>query len=586
MKRASLFGSLVSVVAIAAGCSSSGPTDSQAAAVNADTGPLCVALRGNGHYVITHFNALARIHELYGKIDTIAGGSSSTVTMFAYESMRMNPTVKQCETGACSSDQEAKRLALMLKSVRGYAEAVGLTDGIIGESGVLPLIQELQTQGVQGLLQSDPREAARRLQTILEPATLHRLGVLANPELLSLLRTQKDAGEAIDSGAPEGVEAARARLVFANQEIHDAISTFGHFSAASNRIFFRPGLLSFEDIAETTFARAGDFYAGKDGATDGALDSAGLKVFLDSCAERAVGLPWRDPNPAVADADKKDIQHLPMGGAFEGTPTTCADFFKATAVQSLHYMESHPNIQTRVEDVIGRAVNTIAVTSVLTGPSVGLYKTALETYQSGTVPSPQSVPFAPNWADLKIGYWGRATTLDRLLAAADSTRDAKTAKTISLGVTQWKEILKRSPAEPGLSRAVPIDDEKLSLGGWPDLAPVLALKNAGCERTIYVTRTQPESPFAIGIAKLLGMSEADQTSLYDLGNPDSSFSKSLSESTAVMCTDWNSFKDMEQDEMAVETYKAPIETKDAFFSKPGANVTERTGKVGCTAGVK
>ena len=34
-----------------------------------------------------------------------------------------------------------------------------------------------------------------------------------------------------------------------------------------------------------------------------------------------------------------------------------------------------------------------------------------------------------------------------------------------------------------------------------------------------MTRTQPESPFAIGIAKLLGMSEADQTSLYDLGNP-------------------------------------------------------------------
>jgi len=397
--------------------------------------------------------------------------------MFVYESMRMNKAVKDCAGGPCDDKQESARLALLLKSVRGYAEAVAITDGILGQDGAIELVKQVRAQGVQSLLTSDPREAARRLQGILAPETLARLGVLLDPELLLLVRDQKAAGDVIDAPAStvEQIAQARARLAFVNQEIHDAVSTFGNFKVDNNRLFFRPGLLSFDAAARTTFAKAGDFYAGKDVGGDSAVDSAGMKAFMDHCAERAVGLPWRDPNPNVAEADKKDIEHLAMGGDFEGTETTCADFFKATAVQSLRWLNSHPIIQSRAFDNIGKGINAIAVTSVLTGASVPAYNTALDLYRSGAYPSPQSIPFAPSFADLKIGVWGRYDVVEDLAAASEGSSDLKTSKTISLGTTQWNEILKRSPAEPGLARAVPIDDERISFGGWPDLAPVLAL---------------------------------------------------------------------------------------------------------------
>lgn len=596
MRRFALLGPAAALVLSVAGCASEEATDTKSAdAVSGNPdGKLCVALRGNGHYIITHFNALAKIHELYGKVDTIAGGSSSTVSMFVYESMRANDVVRQCDNGMCSDRVEAERLALLLKSVRGYAEAVGVADGVLGADGALSLKKAMDEQGVVNLLASNPRDAARKIQTILDPATIARLGLLLNTEFAILLNDQKVAGETLDAGTgtAAAIAAATARLTFASQEIYDAISTFGNFKVDNNRMFFRPGLLNFEKAASTTFATAGNFYAGKDATGDGSVDAAGMKLFLDSCAARSVGLPWRDPTPGVEDKDKKDIEHLSMGGDFADVGTTCADFFKATALQSIRYLNTHPIVQSRVEDNIGLRengvlrVNSIAVTSVLTGASVPAYNAALDLYRSGTVASPSSVPFDVKWSDLKIGYWGAFETLETMIPKLQASVDPKSSKAMSLGVTQWKEILKRSPAEPGLARGVKIDEENISLGGWPDLAPVLALKEAGCERVVYVTRQRPESPFAIGIAKLLGMNGDQEKELYDLDNLDSSFTQSISAASAVMCTDWNRFTDGQQDEMAVESYNAPFETKDPYFARAGANVTERTGKAGCTVGVK
>ena len=76
MLRKTLLGSFCVVLGLI-GCSSQASEDDvNEANATAGDGKVCVALRGNGHYIITHFNGLARIHELYGKVDTLAGGSS------------------------------------------------------------------------------------------------------------------------------------------------------------------------------------------------------------------------------------------------------------------------------------------------------------------------------------------------------------------------------------------------------------------------------------------------------------------------------------------------------------------------------
>ncbi len=79
----------------------------------------CVALRGNGNWVGAHFAGLARMLDDGHQIDALAGGSSSTVTAFIYESMLQNALVK-----SAPPKQQRQFLSLMLKTVYGYMNEV------------------------------------------------------------------------------------------------------------------------------------------------------------------------------------------------------------------------------------------------------------------------------------------------------------------------------------------------------------------------------------------------------------------------------------------------------------------------------
>ena len=68
---------------------------------------------------------------------------------------------------------------------------------------------------------------------------------------------------------------------------------------------------------------------------------------------------------------------------------------------------------------------------------------------------------------------------------------------------------------------------------------VVRYQDVGCDQVVYVTRTGNESGFALGVARLLGMNAADEAALYDLDNPESSYSQSISEADGVWCTNWN-----------------------------------------------
>ncbi|MBX3261417.1 MAG: hypothetical protein KF782_17160 [Labilithrix sp.] len=546
---------MAGVAALGAGCShgaddDAGEDGAEIVAGASGAPKLCAAVRGNGHYIVTHFASLARIVEHYGVVDGIAGGSSGSLTAFVYDSVLSNPAVSRCGGAKrCDDAARAARVALALKSVEGYGLAVASSEegvaigNLVGVAAKLK--QEVDARGIAALASTDAARAAAQLKEVLE---IPEVRGLVNPEVFAMLRDT-------------------ARLAYNVKEIHTSIATLGAFSVDDNRLFFRPGVLGWDSLA-LLFGRVADFYAGY-----GAADRDAQSAWLDACAEASVGKEWAEAAALP----------MPSGG-------TCGEAFGKLASDYRAAARAGGAPPRRLEETIGApsALRKVVSTSVLEGEAVASYEQARAAYLSGEHAS-GDVPFDVSFDDVKFGYWGAAEDLAALAADGAGFGDLKTRKMTPLGDATWREILTASPAEPGLSRFVELPDGRISAGGWSDLAPTLVLKNLGCERVVYVTREGDESGFATKIAKHLGMTEAEWQKLYDLGDARSSYNVSLEEADAVWCTNWNSFGDLQQREMAADSWRAPLETREGFAGiralAPYANTTPRTGKVGCTPGV-
>jgi hypothetical protein len=89
----------------------------------------------------------------------------------------------------------------------------------------------------------------------------------------------------------------------------------------------------------------------------------------------------------------------------------------------------------------------------------------------------------------------------------------------------------------------------------------------------------------VKIAKNFGMDKASWQKLYDLSG-QSAYTRSVAEADGVWCTNWNGFTDLQQREMSLDSFRAPLEVRAGLRSTRAlrryANVTDKTGKVGCT----
>lgn len=493
---------------------------------------VCAAVRGNGQLIPAHFGALARVVEHYGPMHAIAGGSSGSITSFFVDSMQQHPALDQCGAERCTADEKAQRLSLMLKSFQGYIEVLSQSDEAVAISAALPIIAKIKEGGIEALVDSDPEAAQAALLNVLEQEELLKL---VNPELIALVQS---------SSNPE----------FHVRDIVAATKAFGQFNASDPAILVRPGLLNFEELANR-LGIAASFYAGYAPA-----DSDAFGKFLDACAEQSSGKAWSEIRAmAAGDSTCGAMFYAQMGGfhaEFDGT--------------------KHAN---RVDDMVGSTMPALISTSVLSGDAIRVWEQAQQDYQSGTLDFSWDV----NFNDVRFGYWGPREAMEVLEAKTTDRADLKSMMAVGLGEATWKTALSMSPAEPGLARALAINANQVSAGGWSDLHPVLVLKDIGCDKVVYITRTDAESGFATGVAGLLGMTSTDASDLYDLNNPDSSFSQSLQEADAVVCTNWNQIEATQIDALVKDAYNAPLQTRDTFFSGKGhTNVVEDTGKLGCT----
>ncbi len=512
---------------------------------------LCAAIRGNGTYIFSHWGSLARIVEEYGEIDGVAGGSSASITSFLYESMVMSPSLE-----GRTPEERRERLALMLKSLMGYAELLGQSEEAQAFVAAARLASEISESGSAS--PGDAVAVARRLRAIVAKPEYR---AVVNPRIVATLSNR------------DGVDAATyARNV---QEIVTAARTAQDFSAYAQdqHIFFRDGLVSFAGLS-VLLARIGELYAGAEPESAELLES-----FLQSCGPHSAGKTW-----AELTAEQPEACALPFRAAYEHYHHAIDDGFRPA--------------QSRLDQLVGGRIPAFIATAFLSNEhgTLDAWLASDQRYRRG-----EALDFHPDFRDVKFGYFvprafGGIDTVLREENAGDAKAEHAEVLNRGRGVT-WRTALTYSPMEPGLSAILPVDEDGDSvpdrgyIGGWADLHPVQVLRAAGCDEVIYVSRAGAESGFITlarslenvpdeqrsGVAELLGLTAADQRALYTADDPDSSFSRAIASSTAVWCTDWNSAREGEVEYMFGQSYGSIASHDTLFDGSPNPYAGHMTG---------
>lgn len=505
----------------------------------------CVALRGNGTHIVAHVMGLARLLPEWGEIHAFAGGSSATITTFLYESMALNPAVKSLEGKA-----KATALALLMKSTIGYANQVAAEPEWRALLSFQSLAERLQEKGIFDLTQTDHKKLASDLRAILASPEFRDL---VNPDVLRMLQPLN------------GNEQGFVRNI---KEVQKAAISLVNLDAEDSDVFFRAGIVNFSKFIEL-IGRVADFYAGY------GHKQADMASFLKNCS---------------LGTDDKLWSELSTKTTVKGS---CGERF--TAMIKNWRANRSENSKHRIDDLPGLATKSITITSVVKEPSA--IKKLQDYEKLYNASKPRRMDF--NFDDVRFGYWiSRGLKQDLVDSWTRSSDDRKAKKSISLGSkSTWRQILEKSPQEPSLGKYTTFEGNEhlagaLSLGGWADLHPVQILKAAGCRDVIYLTRRTDETVFISkgppfdgrkpsGLAEILGMDQAGFEGIYSLDNPRSAFSSALRAADGVWCTDWNKFSAFEQTGIAMDSWNAPLITKDARLATLSAS-SPHTGNIrGC-----
>ena len=520
---------------------------------------LCAAVRGNGGSLMAHFGALASIVENFGVVDGIGGGSSAAVSIFFYESMIANPILWDCDGRRCSEEEVRPRLALMLKSIMGGVGAVldmaGGEDSIermIKSGGQNAQMMQMMTYLKYGF-QNPGRGPLRRriVSRIADRVMAQKILEFENSAIGKLINEKHKA--ALEMYGLHMPAHRRWEILLAAQGLD--------FNTEDASLFFREGLLSYNQLVNV-MGRVGDFYSNR-----GPIPQNMWRNFLSSaCLTASKDQTW------------EELSHSSQG-------VNCTNQFKTAFRNYLNATKGSNYSSSRLNEPVGYYLKTLVTDSVIVGEGVTKYKTAKAAYDSLINNSPCCSYYDRDYAkfraslgaiplqldfmtEVRFGYWGRKSDLERVAqgTALRSAHDVKSSFFLNLGTENWKYILERSPAEPGLSKLVPMKNNMYSSGGWSDLHPIPVLKDIGCEKVVYISRTHKmDSEYGEGLVHLFNIPDEVAHKLYSLDNPESSFITSLKQADAVVCSNWNGLSNLDFKGHFRDSYEAPIATQDSEF---------------------
>lgn len=532
--------------------------------------PYCIALRGNGELMPSHWGAMAKVIETFGEPSKGAGGSSASITLFLLESFKMNPMLSK------DPELRKKNLSLLFKTIPEYFNF--LTRSSIEGKLINDWLKDSEFEARLSIfmddLEKDPADdensgvfgfAQRSYDLFLAlfnetnnriaPGKVMSLLPYINPEYLDFIKgTLKLSAKSQITLSDEKKASLLKQIRGRYQEATRSIKLLGAFDAKDDTsIFFRPGVVSFEKLA-WRFGHLADAYAGINSSQ---TTKSLIQDFFEQCRDVAVGKSWKQIQEQASMCVEKYNQWMDSAFAdLNGGPVETKMWARTPF---------------RLNQKVGATMDIFPITSVVSGQSINDYQRQAALYLESFDPE-TAKNFRVPTENLSIGYWGKPETLKliRQNLQMNFSKDYKSSLFKSLGSVSWNEVLLSSPAEPGLSTPVLLSESSLnanerllSFGGWPDLHPVLILKAAGCDNVVYITRKGGDSMFGQGVNKRLtgldgfkfeefnvGLNNAgkpdDLTSTwsrwYNLANPESSFRTALRESSAIYCTDWNRFK--------------------------------------------
>ncbi|MEM7217050.1 MAG: hypothetical protein AAF515_01705 [Pseudomonadota bacterium] len=403
-------------------------------------------------------------------------------------------------------------MALLLKSVIGLVDT-GLFQDV---ATVSALLRGIQSGNILELLQSDaPLEGVAAFERLLRD-----LGPLINPELLALLATSPDP-------------------VFHVTDIIDGLQKGVNFIVDDPAVFLRTSVVNFDAFA-SLLGVYGSFYAGY-----GPEDPGGLRRWFQKCAKASTGLTW------------EQTRELPgLGGA------TCGDTFSNLFNQ---YREAYaaaggPN---RADDIVGRYLPVFGVTGVLRDDALEQWQAARAAWIAA-----DPILFAPAFSDTGVGYWGKPNELRAIGRRLKRAGNYVAAEQFEpLGAPPWREVLRSSPAEPGFSPAVPLQNGLLSVGGWADPLRVLPLRALRAKTTIAINRLGGVGGFTENVTRLLNASDADVDALYSTVMAGSVFYDGLDRATGVWCTDWDG-QGSDPNLLFNDAYNSPLITDNRTLLRP------------------
>ena len=437
-----------------------------------------------------HFPAIARVVEILGPISAMAGASSGTWTMFVMDSIQNNPVVVDCPNDTCCGPEEQKaRISFFLKSFEITPGAFNLVDDF------LSVIETIVTLDLAALLRSRDSDiveyAYNTLLSILQGAFTDN-EPLINPDFTDfILNANNPIAAAID--------------------LVDSTISVLEFSTDDPKSFVRPGLLNFRRAAEI-LDRIASFYRGLDPTKLSEMQS-----ITDDCAERSVGLRWRDISSLSTDRG------------------TCGDRFKE--LFSDFQLARWNNSPSRLGEFIGETgkLKVVGGTTVLVDEAATAWAAAKTAYESDPG---VALTFDVDYNDVRFGFFSTEAVMDTISAGMTEFTDLGAQKFLRLAPRTWADFLITSPAEPTLAQGV-IVDEGVSVGGFNAQVPAQILTALGCDKIVLINLPGGIGNFTVGLNSLLGASDATIARLFDLDDPTSSFATSLELQDGTVCADWD-----------------------------------------------
>ncbi len=460
----------------------------------------CIAIRGNGARLFAHFGALGRYHEYYPPAQAIAGGSSGSITSFLYESMMLNPLLSQCDGKECTPEEARLRLSFMLKSLPVYGTAFYDSNEIKALRYVFDLYTNIKSktfdrQEFRNLVTAAPDQAWDRLEAILSAAELREL---VSGEVFKLLRESENK-------------------IFHLKEIQKALESFGKFQATDASIFLFPSFFNWDVFAQR-IGRIGNFYAGY-GLY---YPKETMEEILRTCSKPMLG---RSPD---------ELSQIPFSQG-----VSCQDRLVEVISAYRSRLAKDKVGPFRIDEIPGKKTTVLISTAVLKEGAEKNFREAYAQYVKGVAPD-----WKPDFAGVKVGYFTRAAEAQKLAQDPEAFTGKRLNRLVPLLNRPWREALRSSPAEPSLSGAQILSDGAISVGGWIDLNPVLALNSLGCRNTMLLTRPviNATQGFAPDIARRLGASEDDVGDIFSKDGDRqalSVFSRSIDAAKAIWCARWD-----------------------------------------------